>query len=260
MEPTTTQIRVERDGEIAILTMEGPSKRNALARQSRGDLLSAVRHLMHDEPDVKGIVLTGAAGHFCAGADVTQFSKSSILGGRFNVNETGETVHEICAGPKPMVAAVEGTAYGMGLSLAVACDFLVASREARMCAVFARIGLVPDTGIFWTLPRKVGVPLSREMLSLAREVRGDEALELGLADEVVEPGQALEAAKALCRELATLPAMSIALTKVALTHHSASFDDALRAEIYCQPILRQTPEHHEAVRAHAASIRAKAET
>lgn len=249
MESSSTQIRVERDGELAVLIIDGPRKRNALGRQARGDLLSTVRRLMHHDSEARAIVLTGAGEHFCAGADVQELTKNSILRGRFNINESGETVRELAGGPKPVVAAVEGTAYGVGLSLALACDFVVASRSARMCAVFARIGLVPDGGIFWTLPKKIGMPRAREMLSLAREVAAEEALNMGLADRLADAGAALHEAKRLARQLAALPPLAVAFTKSALTFHSGSFDEALRAEIFYQPVLRQTSDHQEAARA-----------
>lgn len=249
MESTSTQIRVERDGELAILILDGVRKRNAVGRQARGDLQSAVRRLMHHENDVKAIVLTGAGDHFCAGADVQEFTQNTILRSRFNLNESGETVRELAGGPKPVVAAVEGIAYGMGLSLAVSCDFLVASRSARMCAVFARIGLIPDTGIFWTLPRKIGGPQARELLGLTREVAGEDVVNMGLADRLVDAGSALQEAKVLARQLAALPSLAVAYTKSALTFHTGSLDEALRTEIFYQPTLRRTSDHQEAARA-----------
>ena len=249
MEATSTEIRVDRDGDLAILVLDGPNKRNALGRKSRGDLQAVVRRLMHHENDVRAIVLTGAGDHFCAGADVSEMGKTSILRGRFNINESAETVRELAGGPKPIVAAVEGTAFGLGLSLAVACDFLVAARNARLCAVFARIGLMPDTGIFWTLPRKIGATQAREMMALTREVDGEEALAMGLADRLAEPGGALEEAKAMARQLAALPPMAVAFTKSALTFHAGSLDESLRAEIFYQPALRQSADHQEAARA-----------
>lgn len=249
IDPNTTQIRLDRDGELAIVTLDGPKKRNALGREARGALLATVRRLMHEEPEVRALVLTGAAGHFCAGADVSQFTKSSIVRGRFNINESADTVRELLGGPKPTVAAVEGTAFGMGLSLALACDMVVAARTARLCPVFARIGLVPDTGIFWTLPNRVGMAKARRMLELAEEVGGEEAVHTGLANRLAESGAALESAKALARQLAALPPMAVALTKTALTFRSDSFDDALRAEVDYQPVLRQSEDHQEAARA-----------
>lgn len=249
MDTSSTDIRIEREGDLAILVLDGPRKRNALGRKSRGDLQAAIRHLMHHDDSVRAIVLTGAGDHFCAGADVSELGKASILRGRFNINESGETVREIAGGPKPVVAAVEGTAFGMGLSLAVACDLLVASRTARMCAVFARIGLLPDTGILWSLPRKVGAPLAREMMGLAREIGGEEALELGLADQLAAPGAALQEAKAVAAQLAALPPMGVAFTKAALTFHGGSLEEALRAEIFYQPALRQSADHQEAAQA-----------
>ncbi|HSW20481.1 MAG TPA: enoyl-CoA hydratase/isomerase family protein [Ramlibacter sp.] len=228
-----THIRLEREGALAIITLDGPSKRNALGADARGALRATVQQVMYHEPDVRAIVLTGAGGHFCAGADVQQFTKNSRVRGRFNVSQSGETMSELAGGPKPVVAAVEGIAYGMGLSFAVACDLLVAARNARLCAVFARIGLLPDTGILWSLPKKIGMNHAREMLTLAREVGGEEALSMGLVNQLVEPGQALQEAKKLALELAELPPLAVAHTKSALTWRGESFHDSLRAELDC---------------------------
>src|SRR5205085_1118669 len=108
--------------------------------------------------------------------------------------ESNDVIRDLLGGPKPAVAAVEGVAFGAGLSLAVACDYLVASGSARFCAAFLRVGLVPDTGIFWTLPKKIGMTHARAMLSLANEIDSAEALRIGLANQVVAPGAALTAA------------------------------------------------------------------
>jgi enoyl-CoA hydratase/carnithine racemase len=147
------------------------------------------------------------------------------------------------------VAAVEGVAFGAGLSLAVATDYVVAASNARFCAAFLRVGLIPDTGILWTLPEKIGMARAREMLSLATEIDGFRAGEMGLANEVVEPGAALAAAIEVARGLAAHPPLGVALLKAALTDGATTMNAALRAEIDYQPVLRQSKDHQAACRA-----------
>ncbi|MCY1456006.1 1,2-epoxyphenylacetyl-CoA isomerase [compost metagenome] len=112
-----------------------------------------------------------------------------------------------------------------------------------------RIGLLPDTGILWTLPKKIGMSKARELLSLAREIDGVEAGRIGLANQVVEPGQALRVAIDYARALAQQPPLGMALLKSALTYSTEDMDAALRAEIDFQPVLRQSKDHLEAANA-----------
>lgn len=244
-----TKITLERDGDVAVIVMDGPARRNALGTKARGELREAVRAAMYDDASVRALVLTGAGGHFCAGADVSEMTRNSMLRGRFNLRESGDTALHLHNGPKPVVAAIEGTAFGMGLSLALTADEVVAASDARMCAAFMRIGLLPDTGILWTLPRRVGGTKAREMLMLATEVRADEALRIGLVNQVCEPGQARAAAVARAAERAKLPPLGVAYTRAALSYRSASLADVTHAEIDYQAVLRHTDDHQEAARA-----------
>jgi enoyl-CoA hydratase/carnithine racemase len=242
-------IQVTRDGAVAIVTINLPQRRNAMGRAARQALRDTVHRLMVDDPDSRALVLTGAGGHFCAGADISEMTQRTILQSREILRESCEVVRDLCGGPKPVVAAVEGVAFGAGLSLVAACDYVVAAESARFCAAFLRVGLVPDTGIFWTLPKKIGMTHARALLSLASEIDGTRALRIGLANQVTEPGAALPAAIAYARELARNPPLGMALTKAALTSGADNMDAALRAEIDYQPILRQSQDHLEAARA-----------
>ena len=243
------RIQVSRDGAVAIVTINNPQRRNAMGREMRVALRDTIHQLMVADPDSRAIVLTGAGGQFSAGADISEMTKRTVLQGRTILAESCEVVRQLTGGPKPVVAAVEGSAFGAGLSLAVACDHLVAASNARFCAAFLRIGLVPDTGILWTLPQKVGMSKARELLSLAREIDGPEAGRIGLANQVVETGQALPAAIAYAKALAQQPPLGMALLKNALTFSIEDMDAALRAEIDFQPILRQSKDHLEAANA-----------
>jgi enoyl-CoA hydratase/carnithine racemase len=242
-------IQVTRDGAVAIVTINIPQRRNAMGRAARQALRDTVHRLMVDDTESGALVLTGAGAHFCAGADISEMTKRTILQSREILQESNEVIRDLCGGPKPVVAAVEGVAFGAGLSLAVACDHVVAASSARFCAAFLRVGLIPDTGILWTLPRKIGMTHARALLSLANEINGEEALRIGLANQLAEPGTALAAAVAYAKVLAANPPLGMALTKAALTAGADSMDAALRTEIDFQPMLRQSKDHLEAAQA-----------
>jgi enoyl-CoA hydratase/carnithine racemase len=242
-------IEVSREGPVAIVTLNNPGRRNAMGRQMRQSLRDTMHRLLSADPESRAIVLTGAGEHFCAGADIAELTQRTILQSREILAESCVVVRDMMAGAKPVVAAVEGVAFGAGLSLAVATDYVVAASNARFCAAFLRVGLIPDTGILWTLPEKIGMARAREMLSLAAEIDGIKAGEIGLANEVVGPGAALAAAIEVARGLAELPPLGVTLLKAALTDSATTMDAALRAEIDYQPILRQSKDHQAACQA-----------
>jgi enoyl-CoA hydratase/carnithine racemase len=245
----SASIEVSREGSVAIVTLNNPGRRNAMGRQMRQSLRDTMHRLLSADPESRAIVLTGAGEHFCAGADISEMTQRTILQSREILAESCVVVRDMMAGAKPVVAAVEGVAFGAGLSLAVAADYVVAASNARFCAAFLRVGLIPDTGILWTLPEKIGMARAREMLSLAADVDGVKAAEIGLANEVVEPGAALAAAVDVARGLAELPPLGVALLKAALTDGATTMDAALRTEIDYQPVLRQSRDHQAACQA-----------
>ena len=242
-------IEVTREGPVAVVTLNNPARRNAMGRQMRQLLRDTMHRLMVDDPESKAIVLTGAGEHFCAGADISEMTKRTILQSREILAESCAVVREMLTGPKPVVAAVEGVAFGAGLSLAVATDYVVAASNARFCAAFLRVGLIPDTGILWTLPKRIGMARAREMLSLATEIDGHRAAAINLANEVVEPGAAREKAIEVALGLASMPPLGVALLKEALTNAATTMEGALRAEIDYQPILRRSKDHQAACKA-----------
>jgi enoyl-CoA hydratase/carnithine racemase len=154
-------------------------------------------------------------------------------------------------GPKPIVAAVEGSAMGAGLSIAALADYMVVARDAKFGAAFVKIGLLPDMGALWSLQQRVGPAKAREILGLARSFDGAEAGRIGLANEVVEPGKALERAIAVAQEYAALPPVASALLKSALAQGSDSLDAAIRSEVEFQAMAMCSQDHQEAVRAFA---------
>src|SRR3546814_3690326 len=138
-------------------------------------------------------------------------------------------------GTKPMIASVEGDAFGAGCSIAIACDVVVATPTSRFGTSFGKIGLVPDMGMLYTLVQRIGRPRAARMMMLATTASGAEAVTTGLADELAEPGGALEHAMKIARQYEAVAPMSVALIKSALGSHIASVEDVIRTELDLVP-------------------------
>jgi enoyl-CoA hydratase/carnithine racemase len=138
---------------------------------------------------------------------------------------------------------------GAGLSLAALADYLVVARDAKFAAAFVKVGLMPDMGALWSLRQRVAPAKAREILGLARPFDGAEAGRIGLANEVVEPGAALQRAIEVAREYAALPPVAMALLKSALAQGSDTLEEAIRSEVEFQAVAMGTKDHAEAVRA-----------
>jgi enoyl-CoA hydratase/carnithine racemase len=243
-------VPLARTGAVAVLTLDFPARRNAYCLQMRTQLRERLEAVMADA-QVRAIVITGAAGHFCAGGDVTEMQQRTLLENRERWNLVTALIRLMALGPTPIVAAVEGSAMGAGLSIAALADYMVVARDAKFGAAFVKIGLLPDMGALWSLQQRVGPAKAREILGLARSFDGAEAGRIGLANEVVEPGKALERAIAVAQEYAALPPVASALLKSALAQGSDSLDAAIRSEVEFQAMAMCSQDHQEAVRAFA---------
>ena len=141
-------VSLEFDDGVAVVTMTRAERRNALSVALREMLISALRAAMADER-CRAVVLTGAGGHFCAGGDLDDFSLDGIDEARERARRGHVIPRTIATGPKPVVAAVEGSAYGAGLSMAAICDHVVVADDDRLCASFSKVGLMTDYGLMW---------------------------------------------------------------------------------------------------------------
>lgn len=248
---TAEIVQVRREGEVAIVTMNCPSRHNAFSMKMRVALIDAFQRLVHEDAATKAIVLTGAGGHFCAGGDLSEMNAATptLLELRERIAVTVRLFKLIYAGTKPVVAAVEGTCFGAGLSLAAACDVTVSSSTAKYCCAFVKVGLLPDTGLLWTLPQKVGGGKARELMLKANVIDAATALRIGLVNQTTEPGRALDAAIELAARFASFPPVTLALLKASLVSAGNSIEDAWRLEVDLNPLTRQTGDHTEAVAA-----------
>jgi len=248
------ETQLQREGDIAILTINNLSRRNAFSVPVKADMWKHLNELMADK-SCKAIVLTGAGGTFCSGGDVKGMKdkkdvKPDYLSRRLQRSESSSAVMELLiSGPKPVVTAVEGAAFGIGLGLAVASECTVASSTARFCAAQLKRGLCPDGLMYYSLTARCGPGRARELLLSAREFSAVEAEKYGVVHEVTEPGNALEAAKQAALRFAALPPLAFALAKAAMTHSYHTIEATYRAEQDFHPISQLSRDHKESVAA-----------
>ncbi|WEJ74877.1 enoyl-CoA hydratase/isomerase family protein [Pseudomonas sp. PSE14] len=202
------------DNGLATLVMARPERKNALIPQMFAELLDALTDLRRN-PEVRAVLLTGAGNDFCSGGDIGNMQGDYIEAAnvRRRMEENNRLLMAMVDFDKPIIAAVDGAAYGAGFSIALAADFVIASERARFCMSFARLGLGPDLGASYTLPRIVGLQKAREIIFSAREVSAQEAQQLGIALEV-HPADSFRArAQELARAMANLSPTAFSMTK-----------------------------------------------
>lgn len=243
-------VQVKQQAGVAVVTLNVPQRCNPYSMAMREALLATFSRLMDEEDEIKIIVLTGAGGNFCAGGELDEMASApSLLALRERVSVGTRLARVLFAGPKPVIAAIEGNCIGGGVSLAALADFAFGSTEARFECPSVRMGLMPDTGLLWTLPQKVGMRKAREMILRGTRMDGKEAARIGLLTECCAPGEALSKALAQAERLMKLPPVTLALLKGALVNGMNDPETAMRHETDINPLVRSTFDHKEAVAA-----------
>lgn len=212
-------IRITTQGAVATITLDRPEKLNAFSGSMREDLLAALRGAQNDS-GIRCVVITGAGRAFCAGGDVEFMSGLQKCGEESafqRLLDAGrDVILQLASMSTPVIAAVNGVAAGAGCNLALACDLRIASEHAKFSESFVRIGLHPDWGGTWMLPRLVGRSRAFELMATGRMVGAEEALALGIVDQVAPAAEFEEATGRLARSLADAPPLAIARIKRAL--------------------------------------------
>ncbi|MEV0681003.1 enoyl-CoA hydratase-related protein [Actinosynnema sp. NPDC050436] len=243
----------DADG-VRTLTLNRPDSFNAFTVALKEQLLAAVDEAARDGA-VRAVVITGAGRAFCAGQDLKEHIALLEAGDpaplRTVEQHYNPLVKAVVAMPKPVIAAVNGTAAGAGASLAYACDLRIAARSAKFLMAFANVGLTADSGASWTLPRLIGHGRAMEMMLLAQPVAAEEALRIGMVNQVVPDGEALATALELARRLAAGPTTAYAKIKEAMAF-SGELAAALDVEARTQAEAGATADHREAVAAFVA--------
>ncbi len=242
------QILFEAHGEVGLITLNRPQKLNAWTDRMRAELCDAIARINAD-PTLGAGVLTGAGRGFCAGADIEQNFKARIEGER--ETPAGSDWVRLIRESKPLIAAINGVAVGVGITQVLPFDVLLASREARVGMFFVRMGLVPELASSQLLVQRVGFALASEMCLTGRLYSAEELANTGFFNAVVEPDQLLERALDLARTIAANPPASLAAVKRLLTANGAESDLAVvqsreMAELHA---AYQTADHREAVAA-----------
>jgi enoyl-CoA hydratase/carnithine racemase len=240
---------VERQGPVATLIMNRPRTRNALDPELLAALASGLDEVVSDV-SVRAVVLTGSGGAFCSGADLKgaldDLEASVDLGPR--IGSFHALIRSIVASPKPFIAAVRGPAVGFGADLALACDLRVLARDAYVQEKFVAIGLMPDGGGSFWMPRLVGVGRALELLLLGTRVDAPLALELGLCNRVVD--DELAEARSLAAQLAAGPPLALAAIKAAVRESAnGGIEAALEREKRGQTALLGSRDFREGVAA-----------
>jgi 2-(1,2-epoxy-1,2-dihydrophenyl)acetyl-CoA isomerase len=245
---------------VATITMNRPQARNALDAAMKNAFAEVVPRVAADEA-IRAVVLTGAGGAFCAGGDLRGMAAArptmTLDGWRQRMREVQPWLIQLIELEKPLVAAVDGPAYGAGFGLALAADFVVATPRARFCLSFMKVGLGPDFGAVYTLPRVVGVQRAKELMLSAREVPASEARQLGLVLEIHPEDRVLARAQALARSFIDASPVAVRFIKqdVAVSlasnlpemldreaeHQARCFDTAYQAEAVERFLAKQPP-------------------
>lgn len=243
--------RYELRDDVALVTLDRPDRYNAIdAELSR----AVVERLGRAGTEARAVVLTGEGKAFCSGADLASFQDEYDHGGpdlaRHLDEEFHPMVHAIGGCSVPVVAAVNGVAAGAGMGLALGCDLRVMAESAYFTSAFTAIGLVPDSGSTWLLPRLAGTSIAMEMALTNRRMAADEALQRGLCAAVTPDGESVEKAMEYARSMADLPTDALVSARLLIMGSGQhSFVAGLEAERREQGRLGMTPEHREGVRA-----------
>jgi len=245
-----TSLRYAVDEGIATITLDRPGARNALDAALKRELLAAMREAGAD-PAVRVIVLTGAGPAFSAGQDLRETTGAGAPPLSAVLRETYNPLILAMRGlDKPIVAAINGVAAGAGLALALACDLRIAADTATFVLAFSRVGLVPDSGTTWFLPRLVGLARAAELALVGDPLSAVDAERWGLVNRVVGADSLAGEAQALAARLAAGAPRAIALTKQALNRSlEAGLEAQLEHEAVLQGIAGQTADHREGVAA-----------
>ena len=243
-------IQYEFEDGVGVLTLNRPARKNAIDKVM-SDELKQVLFALPQQRDLRALVITGAGGAFCAGGDITNMmsAASSAEAGRDRMrHDYLSWIETLLRLEVPVIAAVQGPAFGAGFSLALTDDFVVAEPGSRFCMSFVRLGLVPDCGAFYTLPRIVGVQRAKELCFSGRELGLAEAHQLGIVTEIASANTGLARAKEIARCFAAAAPASLTLMKRALNvSMNSSLDAMIDIEAAAQGIARTSPWHAQAV-------------
>ena len=258
--PDEPVLLTQDDAGVRMLTLNRPAAYNSLTVRLKDELLGALRAAADDDA-VRAVVLTGAGKAFCAGQDLKEHVALLTEGDPSPLRTVEDHYNPITLAisgmPKPVVAAVNGTAAGAGASFAYAADLRIAGESTKFLMSFANIGLTADSGGSWTLPRLIGYGRAMEIMLLGAPVTAQRALEIGMVNQVVPDADVVGTAREIAARMAAGPTTAYATIKAALRYAAAAdLPSALAEEARGQIAAGATADHREAVEAFVAKRQA----
>lgn len=234
---------------ICRISMNRTDVLNSFNEQMNREMTDAFKKADRD-PEVRVIVLTGEGRAFSAGEDLANVKSGDVSYGDILRKRYNPMIKQIVNTEKPVIAAINGVAAGAGCSVALACDFRIATKKASFIQAFVNIGLVPDSGAMYFLPRLVGMAKAIELTYLGDKISAEEAERIGLIHRAVDDEQFVDEVNQLAKRLAGSATRAIGLIKRALYHNmEVGLEEALEYEAHCQEIAGRTEDHQEGVKA-----------
>jgi len=232
-------------GGVATIRLQRTSARNALDMALKGELAAAIEQAA-ERDDVRAVLLTGAGDAFCAGGDIVEMAlNDNPVRSRARLRRLLDTIFvPLTEMEKPTVAAVNGHAHGAGLSLALACDLVIAAEDAHLSCAFSKVGLIPDCGALYFLSWRLPAHVVKDLVFTGRRLSAAEGAELGLINRVVPREQLDDVTETLARQLAAGPTVAYGMTKTLLARaHHLGLHDLSEFEAFGQAIAYATEDH-----------------
>ena len=232
---------------IMSITLNRPDSLNAFNSEMLFELQDAFKDA--ENPEIRCVVLTGAGKGFCSGQDLKDFESEKKSFKEAIESKYNPLIRQIMNLPKPVICGINGVAAGAGLSLALACDFRIAIESAQLIEVFINVGLVPDSGSSFTLPRITGLAKAFQMCSTAERITGTEAKRLGLVNVCVQTPEVMKAAMdKYAAKFAKMPTLALGMIKkLLLNSYSSSIDEILNLEAEYQDAAGNSADYREGV-------------
>jgi len=241
-------LQVARADGIVTVTLNRPEKKNAINGQMWDELIETFRAIGKNVDEDRVVVITGAGGAFCSGADLSGDQQGDGAPGIVHMRHVGEACLALHAMPQPVIAKVVGVAAGAGLNLALGCDLIVATDDARFSEIFAKRGLSVDFGGSWVLPRLVGLHKAKELVLLADIIGAKEAAEIGIVNRVVPAGEIDAFVDDWAQRLAAGPPIALSMSKRLLAQGlTSSLGEAVENEGQAQSVNFRTEDTMEAM-------------
>ncbi|KRB93495.1 enoyl-CoA hydratase/isomerase family protein [Noviherbaspirillum sp. Root189] len=242
-------ILYSQEAGVATITLNRPAQKNALDMVIREELSEAISAIRRD-PTVRVLILGGTGGAFCAGGDIsTMHSGASAEESRERMVKLHYTIEELITLDRPVIAKVDGPAYGAGFGLALTADLILASPRARFCLSFLRLGAIPDCATFYTLPRMVGLQRAKELAFSTREFGAEEAKDMGIVCEIQPCDRIDERARQIALSMTALPSSALSITKRGFNASlNSDLGTMLELEAAGQGVARSSEYHRDAAR------------